>query len=143
MDVDTGAVFYPEDAETMITSGPQETMPKVDPDRNQKEPSTEWTIETLENLSTLSDYFGDETRVQSPISGVYAQTPDSNPIIDEPIPGFVTAIGFSGHGFMHAPATGQVVSELILDGVASLTDIAPFSTQRFASEKSETEQSFI
>jgi len=143
MDLDGGAVFYPEDEEVMIAGGPQESMPRVDPDGDADGPSTEWTLGVLESLADLATYFDDETRVQREIAGVYAQTPDSNPIIDEPVPGFVTAVGFSGHGFMHAPATGQVVAELILDGEPSLVDVSPFSAERFEDRGANPERSFI
>jgi sarcosine oxidase subunit beta len=143
MDLDTGAVFYPEDDTVMIVSGPQEVMPTVDPDSYTEEASTDWTLEVLESLTELADYFGDDTRVQRTISGVYAQTPDSNPIIDEPISGFITTVGFSGHGFMHAPATGTIVSELVVDGTPSLVDVSALSASRFTEGDASTEQSFI
>lgn len=143
MDLDSGAVFYPEDDTVMIASCPQEEMPTVDPDSYTEEASTDWTLDVLESLTELADYFGEETRVQQNISGVYAQTPDSNPILDEPVPGFVTAVGFSGHGFMHSPATGTVVSEMIVDGTVSLADISSLSASRFIEGEGETEQSFI
>lgn len=143
MDLDGGAVFYPEDGEVMVASGPQETMPAVDPDLNREEPSTDWTLAVLEALEGMASYFDGETRLQRTISGVYAQTPDSNPIVDEPVPGFVTAVGFSGHGFMHAPATGQVVAELVVDGDASLVDVSPLSAERFAGTDADPERSFI
>lgn len=143
MDLDTGAVFYPEDDTVMIASGPQGTMPTVDPDSYTDEASTDWTLDVLETLTELADYFDDDTRVQRTISGVYAQTPDSNPILDEPVPGFVTAVGFSGHGFMHSPATGRIVSEMVVDGEASLVDVSSLSASRFTEGDDRTEQSFI
>jgi sarcosine oxidase subunit beta len=143
MDVDTGAVFYPENDELQIVSAPQAEMPLVDPGYKRADPSTDWTIEVLEKLSEMTDFFTDETRVQREISGVYAQTPDGNPIIDEPVPGFVVAAGFSGHGFMHAPATGQLVTELVDDGETSLVDVSALSAERFADHDPEAEQSFI
>ncbi|PSP91168.1 FAD-dependent oxidoreductase [Halobacteriales archaeon QS_4_66_20] len=143
MDLDTGAVFYPEDDTVMIASGPQETMPTVDPDGYTEGASRDWTLAVLESLAELADYFDEDTRVQRSISGVYAQTPDSNPIIDEPVPGYVTAVGFSGHGFMHAPATGKVVSEIIVNGEPKLLDVTSFSARRFSDDGSSTERSFI
>jgi sarcosine oxidase subunit beta len=44
----------------------------------------------------------------------------------------VTAAGFSGHGFQHAPATGQLVAELCLDGEAGLVDVDALASRRFA-----------
>ena len=46
--------------------------------------------------------------------------------------GFVCAAGFSGHGVMHAPATGELIAELIVDGRTSL-DISPLRAARFRS----------
>lgn len=66
-------------------------------------------------------------------AGLREVTPDHLPIIG-PVPGlegFICATGFSGHGFMHAPATGRLVSELLLDSRAFL-DLAPFRYERFA-----------
>ena len=36
------------------------------------------------------------------------------------------AVGFSGHGIMHAPAAGRGVAELILDGCYSTMDLTRF-----------------
>jgi sarcosine oxidase subunit beta len=73
--------------------------------------------------------------------GLYAVTPDENPIIGE-IPmvrGFVCAVGFSGHGFQHGPAVGRILSELILDGQTSF-DSSPFVYERFKKRKKTVEK---
>ena len=72
-------------------------------------------------------------RVMRGWAGLREVTPDHLPIIG-PLPGLenlICAAGFSGHGFMHAPATGRLVSELLLDGRAFL-DLSPFRYERFA-----------
>jgi sarcosine oxidase subunit beta len=64
--------------------------------------------------------------------GLYAITPDDNPIIG-PLPGadgLFCAIGFSGHGFQQAPTVGRILSELILDGRTDF-DLSPFAHDRF------------
>jgi sarcosine oxidase subunit beta len=64
--------------------------------------------------------------------GLYAITPDDNPIIG-PLPGadgLFCAIGFSGHGFQQAPTVGRILSELILDGRTEF-DLSPFAHDRF------------
>jgi sarcosine oxidase subunit beta len=48
------------------------------------------------------------------------------------LPGFFLANGFSGHGVMHAPATGKILSDLILSGKTDLVDSRLFSLERFA-----------
>jgi len=55
-------------------------------------------------------------------AGLYNITPDAQPILGAHprIRGFYMAIGFSGHGFMLAPITGQLIAELILEGKASV-----------------------
>ena len=72
--------------------------------------------------------------------GLYAITPDDNPIIG-PLPGlegFYCAIGFSGHGFQQAPAVGRILSELILDGQTDM-DLRPFAHDRFQEQTGKAE----
>ena len=49
-------------------------------------------------------------------AGLYNMSPDKHPIYDQVpgLSGFYMAAGYSGHGFMMAPATGQSMAELIL-----------------------------
>jgi sarcosine oxidase subunit beta len=67
-------------------------------------------------------------------AGLYEMTPDHHPILGESteVPGFFFANGFSGHGVMHAPATGKILSELILSGKTDLIDASLLSSSRFA-----------
>ena len=67
-------------------------------------------------------------------AGLYEVTPDHHAIIGEApqVRGLFLANGFSGHGVMHSPATGRIVSELILDGRASLLDVSSLGLERFA-----------
>ena len=55
-------------------------------------------------------------------AGYYAKTPDSNPAIGriEELNDYYIAAGFSGHGFMMAPAVGEMVAELITKGKTKL-----------------------
>ena len=55
-------------------------------------------------------------------AGLYEMTPDHHCILG-PVPGvegFFCANGFSGHGVMHAPATGKILADLITDGKTSV-----------------------
>ncbi len=67
-------------------------------------------------------------------AGLYEMTPDHHPILGEApgLPGFFLANGFSGHGVMHAPATGKILSDLILTGKTDLIDASLLSLKRFA-----------
>jgi glycine/D-amino acid oxidase-like deaminating enzyme len=71
--------------------------------------------------------------IASSWAGIIDATPDLAPVIGavERPRGFILATGFSGHGFAMGPIAGRLVSELIVDGKASL-DLAPFRFSRFA-----------
>lgn len=56
-----------------------------------------------------------ELRVIRQWGGLYNMSPDHQPIISAShVEGFYIACGFSGHGFMLAPMTGLLLSEIIL-----------------------------
>ena len=65
--------------------------------------------------------------------GYYGVTPDNSPVIgfNPGSRGWVDACGFSGHGIMHAPATGLAVSELVADGRSHTLDVTAFRHGRF------------
>ena len=70
--------------------------------------------------------------IRSAWSGLYETTPDHQGILGpvRSVEGFWCACGFSGHGFMQAPAAGLVVSQLLLDGESEV-DVGAFSHDRF------------
>ncbi len=67
-------------------------------------------------------------------AGLYEMTPDHHPILGQSsdVPGFFFANGFSGHGVMHSPATGKILSDLILTGTTNLIDASLLNFSRFA-----------
>lgn len=67
-------------------------------------------------------------------AGLYEVTPDAHPVIGpvQGIDGFYVVAGFSGHGFMHGPIAGLLVSEQIVDGRAHTLDITCLRPERFA-----------
>jgi len=70
--------------------------------------------------------------VRTAWAGLYEVTDDHHPILGAVpgLPGFFLAAGFSGHGFMHAPAVGSQMAELILTGRTTL-DLRPLRLARF------------
>jgi sarcosine oxidase, subunit beta len=70
-------------------------------------------------------------------AGLYEMTPDHHPILGPvpEVPGFYLANGFSGHGVMHAPATGKILADLILTGKTDLVDASLLGLSRFAEGK--------
>ena len=77
-------------------------------------------------------------------AGLYEMTPDSNPIVCEMpgIEGLYCCSGFAGHGFMHSPAIGELVAELITKGKTSL-DISGYHIGRFRRELADKESLII
>ena len=66
-------------------------------------------------------------------AGLYESTPDHQAILG-PIPeveGFWCAAGYSGHGFMQAPAAALLLTQLLLDKRSDI-DISSFGYERFA-----------
>ncbi|HBX71294.1 MAG TPA: FAD-binding oxidoreductase [Chloroflexi bacterium] len=68
----------------------------------------------------------------SRLAGLYENTPDAHPIYGKtPLEGFYIVTGFSGHGFMHGPVSGLLMSEIILDGKSSTVDVSMLDLARF------------
>lgn len=64
-------------------------------------------------------------------AGLYEVTPDENALIGgSRQSGFWYATGFSGHGFLQAPAVGEVIRDLVL-GHEPVIDVSPLSVDRF------------
>jgi sarcosine oxidase subunit beta len=65
-------------------------------------------------------------------AGLYEVTPDAHPILGgSRIKGFMICTGFSGHGFMHGPVAGKLMTEYILDGTFSTVEVSMLDLARF------------
>ncbi len=82
--------------------------------------------------------------IQGGWAGLYEMTPDHNAIIGEAkaVSRFLYATGFSGHGFLQAPAVGEIVRDLVL-GHAPFVDITPLSVERFAASELRPEYNVV
>ena len=71
--------------------------------------------------------------VKTAWAGLYETTPDHQAILGAvpEVEGFWCAAGFSGHGFMQAPAAALLLAQLLLDQRSEI-DISPFAFTRFA-----------
>jgi sarcosine oxidase, subunit beta len=67
------------------------------------------------------------------VTGFYDATPDNQPVLGtvEGVPGLYLAAGFSGHGFMLAPAVGRRIADAVLGGAGD-DALEQFSYARFA-----------
>ena len=65
-------------------------------------------------------------------AGLYEVTPDAHPIYGKtPVDGLFLVGGFSGHGFMHGPVSGKLMSEIILDDEFKTLDVSMLDLARF------------
>ncbi len=78
----------------------------------------------------------DAVRIMRGWAGLRSMTPDHTAILG-PVPepaGFYLAVGFSGHGVMHAPMTGKILASMVVDNnLDHFEDIllAPLRYDRF------------
>lgn len=130
MDLATGFYLHQEVSAKVVLLGgtDQYTWPGFEGviDKSRAEDFFQAAIDTIPSaidIKWLSTY-----------TGICEQTPDFHPIIGEApgLHGFMLANGFSGHGFMHAPATGLIVADLILNGRTERIDINLVHLDRFA-----------
>jgi sarcosine oxidase subunit beta len=70
-------------------------------------------------------------------AGLYEMSPDVHALLGEApgIENLYLVNGSSGHGVMHAPALGQLLAEIIVDGAASTLDARALRPSRFAEDE--------
>jgi len=106
----------------------------ADPDSYLNRATEAFVDVTVDKVGTRFPGFPDAA-ISSSYAGCYDVTPDWNPVISPgPLDGLVIAAGFSGHGFKIAPAVGQLVADLVIDGRSSDPRIpeSDFRFSRFA-----------
>jgi sarcosine oxidase subunit beta len=127
-----GLYFRPSQAELIRVGGLGDDAPPADPDDYDEAPAGDWLSGVRQRLRrrypALHRAYG-----RGGYAAVYGRTPDRHPVVDRP-PGWgnlTAAAGFGGHGFLLAPAVGQLIAEWVLDGKASSFDPAPLRLARF------------
>ncbi len=80
-------------------------------------------------------------------AGLYDQNEfDGNPVIGAwggRLDNFYVAAGFSGHGLMHAPATGRAIAELVIDGGFETIDLSRLGFERIENNTPYPERGII
>ncbi len=145
--VDQHPMFYdfvsqvytrPEGADLTLVGSldPIELNDRVDPDHYDHGVSYDRIVEMTGYVMHRFPRF-EAGYFHSGYSGFFDVTPDWHPILDAVpgIGGMYMAVGFSGHGFKLAPAVGEMMVELIINGKQPGTDIEPFRLTRFAEKQ--------
>jgi sarcosine oxidase, subunit beta len=83
-------------------------------------------------------------RLETGWAGLYENTPDHNALIGRAHApsNFLYATGFSGHGFLQAPAVGELITDLFLER-DSFMDPHPFRADRFRDAEALSEVHII
>lgn len=107
----------------------------TDPD---EQPSTNTTVDWsfLESVAAAAAHrlpVLQDAQIATGWAGLYEVSPDNQAIVgaSSELQGLWLACGFSGHGFMQAPAMGKLLAETMVGKVPSI-DITPLSPDRFA-----------
>ena len=71
--------------------------------------------------------------VQGGWAGIYDESPDAHPVLDEApgVLGLFIALGFSGHGFKLSPMVGRWMAKLITNGGGAAPELRPFRASRW------------
>ena len=109
-------------------------MGMADPDETpgfETETTDDWIPGLLEIAQRRAPVIA-SAPIQGGWAGLYDMSPDHNAMIGEAkdVSRFLYATGFSGHGFLQGPATGEILRDLVL-GREPFVDVAPLSAERF------------
>jgi glycine/D-amino acid oxidase-like deaminating enzyme len=130
----TGAMLSPElfprpDGTTYVCAISSEEPLPLDPDRVEPDPGA---IERLEAMCGSMSPALASARILARQACYRPVTHDGLPLIGA-VPGIAGAYIATGHsvwGILNAPATGEAVAELIVDGAAHSIDLQPFDPAR-------------
>jgi sarcosine oxidase subunit beta len=138
IDFSTTFYFHREGPGLLIGMSDPDEIPGYRLDR-----SDDWLPRLAEAMTRraprLTDY-----GIASGWAGLYEVTPDHNGLIGETMPAgrFLYATGFSGHGFLMAPAVGEVLRDMYL-GRTPAVDVSPLDAGRFAANGARPELNIV
>jgi sarcosine oxidase subunit beta len=138
VDFATSLYFHPEGDGVLIGMSDRQ-----EPSTFQTEVNWDFLERTVEVAAHRAPAL-ERVGVRTAWAGLYESTPDHQAILGpvREVEGFWCACGFSGHGFMQAPAVGPVLAQLLLDG-RSEVDVSAFSHDRFARGELVAERNVI
>jgi sarcosine oxidase subunit beta len=127
VDLGSGAYIHPELSGAAVIGGNDRDVPEgtdTAVDQERVEPLVKALIDRWPQMA--------DARVSRGWAGLREMTPDDHAVIGPVGPeGLWAAVGFSGHGFMQAPAVGEGLAGWWLDG-STPYDLTPLRPSRFA-----------
>jgi sarcosine oxidase subunit beta len=138
VDFTTGFYFHREGPGLLIGMADREQQPGFDAPTD-----PDWLEHVTEVAARRAPAFLD-MGIAHGWKGYYEVSPDYNGLVGEApdVERFLYATGFSGHGFMQAPAVGEIVRDLVLRR-EPFVDVAPLSAERFALHAPRPEHNVI
>jgi sarcosine oxidase, subunit beta len=138
VDFSTGFYFHPEGPGLLFGMADRDQSPGFD--QRMRDDWMERVGEVMQRRAPSMLEMG----VAGGWTGFYEVSPDHNALIGraEDVAGFVYGTGFSGHGFLQAPAVGEILRDLAL-GREPFIDVAPLSASRFARAAARREQTIV
>jgi sarcosine oxidase, subunit beta len=138
VDFTTGFYFHREGPGLLIGMADREQPPGFDAPTDPA-----WLEQVTEVAARRAPAFLD-MGIAHGWKGYYEVSPDHNGLVGEAagVSRFLYATGFSGHGFMQAPAVGEIVRDLVL-GREPFVDVSPLSAERFAAQALRPEHNVI
>jgi len=118
--------YFRREGQGLLLSGPKDNYPSLN-----IHVDYDGMVEAAEN-SIYRVPLMEKAEISCGWAGSYEISPDNHAILGVApgMRGFFLANGFSGHGFQHSPAVGQVMADLILGEKPSI-DISCLSVERF------------
>ena len=138
VDFTTGFYFHREGPGLLIGMADRDQAPGFDAPTD-----PEWLERVTEVAARRAPAFL-EMGLAHGWKGYYEVTPDHNGLVGEAADPerLFYATGFSGHGFMQAPAVGEIVRDLVLDR-EPFVDVSPLSAERFVENAPRPEHNVI
>ena len=130
--------YYKPEGRSLLFTGTlgleADAAPESDPDRYDQgitdDERDRFSSLTMDPLPIMA-----KGTVERGYSGLYDNTPDQHPIIDEfaayGFPGLRCVVGLSGHGFKLAPEFGRIAASMVVDGEFRDYDVSVFRLNRF------------
>lgn len=128
VDVMSGAYVHPERSGGAVVGGNDRVTPEgtdTSVDWSQLEPLMAALMHRWPGMA--------DAQLMRGWAGLREMTPDDHGLVGAVpgVPGLWAAVGFSGHGFMQAPAIGAALAQLLVRGESDI-DLHPLRLSRFA-----------
>jgi glycine/D-amino acid oxidase-like deaminating enzyme len=138
------SAYYKAEGQNLLFVGSMEaeldaSSSAVDPDNYQEGVSFEEAEKYSDWTAKVFPIMASKGRFERGYSGVYDNTPDQQPIIDElsryGFPGIHCLVGLSGHGFKLCPEFGRLMAALVMSRRFEDYDVSAFRLDRFEEGK--------